>query len=61
MNDRVPYPDLHTGPSRRGQTLAHFRGSSLVSARGPSLPRVARFFLGDLRGAITLAGLSLRR
>ena len=40
-----PYPDVHTGRGRRGQTLAHFRDSSLVSARDPSLPRVARFFL----------------
>jgi hypothetical protein len=38
-----PYPDLHTGGGRRGQTPAHFRDSSLVSARDPTLPRVARF------------------
>jgi hypothetical protein len=38
-----------------------FEISSLVSARDPSLPRVARFFLGDLRGAIALARLGLRR
>jgi hypothetical protein len=41
------YPDIHTGPSPAGETPAHFRDSSLVSARDPSLPRVARFFLGN--------------
>ena len=39
-----PYPDLHTGPRPCDETAAHFRDSSLVSARDPSLPRVARFF-----------------
>jgi len=39
------YPDLHTGLVAGDETLAHFRDSSLVSARDPSLPRVARFFL----------------
>ena len=32
------------GRSPADETLAHFRDSSLVSARDPSLPRVARFF-----------------
>jgi hypothetical protein len=39
----APYPDVHTGDRRREETAAHFRDSSLVSARDPSLPRVARF------------------
>jgi hypothetical protein len=39
----APYPDIHTGTAPDGQTAAHFRDSSLVSARDLSLPRVARF------------------
>src|SRR5919197_1153105 len=46
---RLPYPDVHTGGGCDHETLAHFRDSSLVSARDPSLPRVARFFLGERR------------
>jgi hypothetical protein len=42
----LPYPDIHTGRPPDDETLAHFRDSSLVSARDPSLPRVARFFMG---------------
>jgi hypothetical protein len=37
------YRDLHTGDGHRNETPAHFRDSYLVSARDPSLPRVARF------------------
>jgi hypothetical protein len=48
------------GPARVARLSLTFE-IPLVSARDPSLPRVARFFLGDLRDAITLAGLSLRR
>jgi cobalt-zinc-cadmium efflux system protein len=39
----LAYREFHTGQGFRRQTLAHFRDSSLVSARDPSLPRVARF------------------
>jgi hypothetical protein len=39
----LPYLDGHTGAAASGETPAHFRESSLVSARDPSLPRVARF------------------
>jgi hypothetical protein len=38
----LPYRDVHTARRFGGETLAYFRGSSLVSARDPSLPRVAR-------------------
>src|SRR5512147_3194374 len=41
-----PYRDVHTGTGCGGQTPPHFRDSSLVSARDPSLPRVARFLCG---------------
>src|SRR5215210_3574307 len=46
------YRDVHTGRWGHGHASAHSRDSSLVSARDPSLPRVARFFCGASPAAV---------